>query len=439
MKCSADLELQFEGSEIRIRPYDADIQSNYGKHDHVRCKLSQKAADLVSAVYVAGEPVTLYIGGEKAFRALVPADEPLEYDSDIHDYAYLTLIGQQSILQNGTIDETVEGQVSDAVDAIVDGIVDPNGVITDVRYGSSLEEFRYLDDGVFLSGDTGSWFQKAENLLEKTSFWIGDRANLYSIDPEGIFYFNHVTPQEALSELEEKYQFRSRIDRSGVLWVAPPNLQQDTYWVGPQRGLISMSSYAVPEQKSPLTTVVVQGGKILGVMKEDSARDTRTFRAFARATRTDVATERFDFETVDAWKQQLNPLKGNIVLERREKDGDALQSIALNALSAKVTNRTQGTVTVNGYTGNDDAGNLHDLSVGQNFVVSPYVECKDRDIRGGVFTVTGFQHQLSPMDGWSVSVDVAHNFLSAENVETEYFLIDTYSGERMDPDEIYLD
>lgn len=427
MTCSlSDAHLTFEASGIKIRAYEIDASSAYGAHDKIQVRVSRQAADYLMDNAIALEPISLYIDGKRIARGMVPEEDFIGYETDY--FPFVNVASQRHILDYGTVDGKSEQTLAEIIEWIVESRDDPFGVITDVQPTGSFDldayarfpHFDYNPDAHFLAdainaiGEAGEWFYKA-----------ADAFTLHQLSRSAFagYSLHHITPAEALNVVQKEDAFYSYIDSDGVFWIGQPQQQAGVYVVGPHDEMISLTDYAVAGQLNPVHSVTVIGGLIHHTDAPDSGlqRGTTTFRAMARAIRTDIDEDRGE----------------HIVVESRFIDGERLIAQAKSKLLEEITGTTVGSLTINGFTGNAEAGDLRDIRVGHDVIVLPYNDCSVRDIDGGSFTVAGVQHRINTYDGWRVRLDVAHNRLNDDYVTTEFVAFDPNTGEEIDPTKLY--
>lgn len=409
MTCGLEsgIELHFEESGTTVEPESVDIRSDREQYAFGSFESGEIQGLIVDSRYRAFEPVSVYFGGELAYRFFIP-EGGLTFKNDLRNdkKTEFELPDAARVLERGSISQSWDlVNLGTMVEDIIDARKDPHNVITDVKFTDGFDpnsEFALeADDRLGF----GSISQDIIEFITNEPAITADVGNL-TLDGE--------SPAEALGMLAKKHGFDWWADRHGTLYIGQLGNRGKSVTTRLGGNGIRLKEYNIAQKSHRVGGVEIAGQYESYTVKEErslpqegassTVLNTKRLRPMASAEVPEVDGESLKLEATDITS-----------LSQLERD-------AIYQLLKRMMEDSSGNIVVNGMASEDVAG-IAGLEVGDYILVDESVRRCAGDVEVGPFLINGIQHRASPRRGWQITLECSR-IPKEGSIETQSFYYD---------------
>lgn len=403
-----DLHFVLLNSGVRIIPLELDIREDQNKDDYARITMTNTAAQVVQRNYRPKEPVAIEHDGEAIKRMMIPKGGVSVGETSGTVELYDPLI----LLEEGSIEgEYNKATMRELVNLVYGQVVDPQGVITGVRFNTDASEVRYQHPpGKFIPTTFG--IDVADTIYELTPF----------VDGDGWFDFRDDTPRKALAEICQAFGTGMFINTEGTLVIGFPDAEPNAYVTGVDRDFHwNLLDYNIPDYEQPVGKVVVRGAT--------EATDTETALAITAPAASLALSYNDTLEKVTPYASAQFAGGGGRVktIEYGQSSSlGTLEAVAKNALVRSWRNARSGTIRVS-TVANGSMANISEVKIGDVIQVHGDQDC---GIPTSTLRIVGIHHDMSTRGTWNIEFSVTALLPSKIQTDTwEYTPLDSTGGE----------
>lgn len=429
-----NVELHFENSGIKIRPYELDIWRNKGQLDYSRVRISEEAGSLLMEKSNDYEPVKIMSDGTIISRQFVEPDT-LEVS---RDDAFLNLLDELGIFKYVQLDKDFNlglfEQIDDGSWTLEDVI---NHIVLEVK-NSSVNEYNVIEgwsesgmgtdiDQDRASIDEGGAISQAFDKVTLgiataiADYTVEKLAGLHAVEIEDVdFDFKDKTALQALHMIGSEYgiDFFTLNDGNGFVYAGKKLDTFKIYPAGFPNGFYNLIGWSIPRTMSTPYAVRVEGKKLMDLSeyKRSSEADAKpqNVRSYGVAIRNDISG-------------------GNVYKKQAPKGAgiNELVEIAENQLTELAEKGESGTATIDVMSSdqellNNSQSDIRRIDVGDFLALDDHKNiCRNISgnyADGGAFLVTSAHHQINPRKGWHVTTDIQR--VSDRGIEKGAYLFD---------------
>ena len=419
-----DIEVFFPSTGVRILPYGVDYRVQQQKLEYSKVEVSRAAGELIAET-IRDDPIPVVLSLNGSTLCRLCADEASV--NHVGDISWITLRDPRVVLENGHVQwEPEKTTLRNAAEYIYERARDPHGVLTGLNVVGEVEraetEREYIDGFQrWIDGKYPEWLQEM-----RTPF--SGKPILHTERLEGGFRFRGATPFEAIQEVQSKFAVDSWVTADGVLTIGKPGEKANVALVGEEPDHLRLADHHIVEQAIPVSAVRMNGtyrdlwkGELGPIEYTGGYKD---FRVKSTAS----------FE--DAGRSRL------IELDTEQVDGvEVLEQVAINELRRRIADGTSGSLTINAAASGGSDVSPEWLDLGDVLMVPEIERDCHKNVRPGIYVVTGMNHRVSARDGWTINVDVSR-FVTEDQIAVSSKVSGPGTEEWIDSDEFakeYLD
>lgn len=409
MSCElADIVLEFPRTGIRVQPLKIDFRREGSQLAYASVTVSREAGELIGRTL--GNDVNPVEVGSLGRMALEPDGVSIGADT-----ASVRLRDPRVVLNTGFIEKRFnDARLMDVVSFIYEAADDPHGVLLPPRYADNTERNEITGEyaetvseatpqisPTTLPSGSDTWLAQ---WFEKTLF--GKREILV----ESAFYFDGVTPAQALAEVLAEFELASWCDLDGHLWIGVPQNKGKFVPVGSGQRDLKLVDYRMTENANVPNRVLGEGVYEDFIVKNGKRQKKKKseFRARAEATVRGESVTR------------TKSIRG-----KKVRDYADLEAIVQNALIQGVFYSAAGDMEVLPLASHKPFAPAEAVDVGDTLYVPGRVDGCDKELTEGLYVVRSVRHELSAGVGWKTTFGVGR-LLSTDEIDTRVFV--TYPG-----------
>jgi len=394
------ITIAFPTTGIEVAPHESDLRLDRRKYAYGDFTLTEEAGELIANNVPDYSKAYIYISDTLAHRMIYFSDN-IEFERNLDDdtVVNLELADATKVLQNGTITENFEQvELEEVVDYIMDQYGDPDNVINDYEFDSSvnIEEYRTSlradsIEGVPILervGDAEARIMRGAGTKIDNIF----NSNLSAEVHDG-FDWQKVTPLAALSEVLNEYELDWWVTKTGILRIGVEAVSGKILTPTGSSDSLVINHYGVTTSPD----------RVRGVHLEGSYR---TLKPAGEG----ITTYGSQFDRLVGIAESVDTSSSGTVVagdvQKAFSSLDELEQITERQLYREMLNQTSGSIGINGLASKDKE-TLAFIDVGDVIVLddSFNVAC-DRDLITGPYLIFGIQHKRNRREGWTINVEL---------------------------------